>query len=416
MLRFGSMGEKMIRIKKVKTNDLLSFAAVFIAFLCATNGELANTNSNAVYYFPFLVCLAALLLELLLKPKIGLTSYLLWRIGVAVFFLMTMLYAISVSVAFVVIKKFLLQSVVVVLISLKCMEKSENIKLIIKIAVFAIFANLLYLLSTADMTMIAEGLRLGATTINKSWNANSIGLSASFGAIMAYYAFFIDTQRTGLWKKVFSWLVLLFFLVFTVLSGSRTAIIIVLVAAMLYILRSSQSHKIRNVLIAILFVCAAFYAVYNVPFLYEHVGYRFESLLEALFAEGGDRSSLIRREMIEVGMQAFVSKPVLGHGLNGFSQVYGSVSGIDVYAHNNYIELLVNTGLVGFLLYYGYIAGMLFTKCAVNKETILFKATLVALLIADVGLVSYVDPLCQYLLCFIMHGILQNRQTSQIEE
>ena len=52
----------MINLLEVKLNDALSFLAVFIAFICATNGELANTNNTVIYYVPYLVCFAALML------------------------------------------------------------------------------------------------------------------------------------------------------------------------------------------------------------------------------------------------------------------------------------------------------------------------------------------------------------------
>ena len=72
-----------------------------------------------------------------------------------------------------------------------------------------------------------------------------------------------------------------------------------------------------------------------------------------------------------------------------------------MYAHNNYIELLVDVGLVGFFIYYGYIATMLFKDCGKNNVSVYLKAILVSMLITDFGLVSYYNELYQYILVLI---------------
>ncbi|MBR3836880.1 MAG: O-antigen ligase family protein [Clostridia bacterium] len=397
----------MIRIQEQKINDLLSYLAVFVAFFCATNGELLYTKNTVVYYLPFLLCFAALALELIAKGKFKLTSYVVWRIILIAFFFLAYVYAVNEAAAFITIKKLLLQSVVVFLIDLKCTEDPNNIRQFIKLAAFAMFVNLVYLAKTVDMTALEEGERLGVSSVNEAWNANQIGLMASLGAVMIFYVFFINAQNHKKLGKVFGVVLVAFFLIFVVLSGSKKSLIIIFVTLMVYLLGSSKSHKIRNIVIAIICAYGILYALYNVPFLYEHLGYRFEELADTVGGTGGDRSSRIRQHMIEVGLEAFSQKPIFGYGLNGFSQVYGSISGTSVYSHNNYVELLVNTGIVGFLLYYGYVAGILFKKSVANKESALFKAVLVALLVADVGMVSYADPFCQYVLCIAICAIFK---------
>jgi O-antigen ligase len=53
--------------------------------------------------------------------------------------------------------------------------------------------------------------------------------------------------------------------------------------------------------------------------------------------------------MITKGLQLWTESPVFGYGQGQF----GVASGMVGYAHNNYIEVLVNLGAIGFLLYYG---------------------------------------------------------------
>lgn len=402
----------MIRIKIAQPKDLLSFAAIIVAFFCATNGELLNTSNTVLYYLPFLMCFAALAVELFARGKLTLSSYSIWRILLVVFFLIAYTYALNADDAFMVIKRFILLFGAVLLIGLKCTENPDNIRRFMKFSIFTTFVNLLYLATTVDLELLAAGVRLGAGSVNESWNANHIGLISSIGAVLTCYIFFIDTRSTGRLRKIFGLVLVLFFLVIAVLSGSRKSLLIFFSAMTLYLIGSSKSHKIRNILTAVVCIYIVLYAVYNIPFLYEYIGYRFEGLLETLQGGGGDKSSLIRKNMVEIGLKAFLSKPILGYGLDGFSTVYGRISGTYVYAHNNYVETLVNTGLVGFLLYYGYIAWVLFKRCGATKKAALFKSLLIALLIADIGLVSYMDPFCQYILCLVIYSILQKPFTA----
>jgi len=397
----------MIKIKRMKVNDFLSYLAILVAFFCATNGELMYTSSTAVYYLPFLLCFAALALELIAVKKRRVSSYMIWRIFLCVFFFLAYLYAVNESAAFSVIKRILLQSVVVFLIGIKCTDDAENIQRIAKIAVAAVCINLLYLYSVVDFATLAEGERLGVSSVNESWNSNQIGLMASLGVAMVCYLFFIKAQETRRFNKVFGAALIVFFLFFVVLSGSRKSLIIVFVTLMVYLFGSSKSHKTRKIVIAIACTYGLLYALYNVPFLYDHIGYRFEGLIETISGTGSEGSAQARQGMIDIGLNAFIQKPLFGYGLNGFSQVYGEITGISVYSHNNYVELLVNTGLVGFVLYYGYIVWILFRRCGANKESALFKAVLAALLVADVGLISYTDSFCQYILCLVICGILK---------
>ena len=399
----------MINLLEVKLNDALSFLAVFIAFICATNGELANTNNTVIYYVPYLVCFAALMLELLLffNKKFVIPSYLLWRIGIIIFFLFSIIYATTGANWFVIIKKYIAQSIVVFLISFKCMVAKENIQKFIRIAIVAMFFSLLYVLTSVDLAMVREGVRLGVDSLNEAWNANDIGLTSSMGGVLTWYIFFVHSKTLTKRQKTLGIILELFFLLFSVLSGYRKSLLIFFSALIIYYIRSSKSNKIRNITIAILGVSIVVYAIFNIPFLYEHIGYRFEGALDMLTGTGGDRSSQIRRDMLEIGLQAFKQKPFLGHGLNGFSIVYGNLTSAQVYSHNNYIEILVNTGIIGFLLYYGYIVRMVFVRVNGNKELIMFKAILIALLLADIGLVSYTASLYQYVLCLVICGISQ---------
>ena len=83
--------------------------------------------------------------------------------------------------------------------------------------------------------------------------------------------------------------------------------------------------------------------------MFELMHRRFNESINALLGQaGGDSSTLSRVSFIETGWRLFKQKVFIGHGVDNFKYV----SGFWVYSHNNFIEILVGLGIVGFVLYY----------------------------------------------------------------
>ena len=75
--------------------------------------------------------------------------------------------------------------------------------------------------------------------------------------------------------------------------------------------------------------------------------YLWERIIQGIYLDDG--SSAYRLFLIEKGLILFKSNPIFGCGLGQFS----SASGTGLYAHNEFIEILATTGLVGLACYYG---------------------------------------------------------------
>lgn len=148
------------------------------------------------------------------------------------------------------------------------------------------------------------------------------------------------------------------------------------------------------------------------PFLLPNIGTSFEGGLERLESVFNivnnpaiiDNSTAIRLYYINEGWEDFKEYPVFGHGINSFRYYY------EFYSHNNYIELLFGTGLVGFLIYYSIhlnVLKKLFLDWKKNLFIILFVAIL---LVMDVGYVSYENKLNMliFVTLFLIIGYLDN--------
>lgn len=86
------------------------------------------------------------------------------------------------------------------------------------------------------------------------------------------------------------------------------------------------------------------------------IGFRLEGMFNGFFGneEEMDGSTYTRIQLVDFGKEIFAQRPWLGYGVCNFRAVYLSYfpGRHALYAHNNYIELLVDLGIVGLVLYY----------------------------------------------------------------
>ena len=144
----------------------------------------------------------------------------------------------------------------------------------------------------------------------------------------------------------------------------------------------------------------------KIPILYDLIGNRLEGMVATLVgnAEKADGSSEARALLITRGMQWFRERPLQGYGIDCYRVVLVKNHPswpIDAYAHNNYVELLVDTGLIGTVLYYWNYAEALRigwkNRDSIHHTELLAMAMLLALLVGEMALVSYYDKYVQVL-------------------
>ena len=107
--------------------------------------------------------------------------------------------------------------------------------------------------------------------------------------------------------------------------------------------------------------------------------------MERIFGLGTPESSFNKRQDYDrKGFQFFPKNLFLGYGINNFRNLYD----INTYAHNNFIELLVGIGLVGFTVYYIAYAYVL---CKLFKTTFIKpnRLSIIAFVINTCFLISH---------------------------
>lgn len=231
----------------------------------------------------------------------------------------------------------------------------------------------------------------------EGFNINNHGFLGATALLFSLY-FTINHKRYNLDKILcITICVVLSILVF--LTFCRTAYLYIGVAVLIYCILLSKN--MFRMLINILIVCAVAYGLYmlltKVDFLYDVIGGRLQSAINGVLGIGDDvdASTATRMKLIERGLEWFSKSPWFGYGLNGFSNLNAQFLGTQTayYAHNNFIELLVDYGVMGFVIYYSiYVYAFIKGIKRLKDGGVIIKgalALLVALCASEYGRVVY---------------------------
>lgn len=240
-------------------------------------------------------------------------------------------------------------------------------------------------------------------------NANAFGASAVMGLGLCFLAATLGLRD---YRRLFQVLLALALIVAVASSGSRTAML----GTIFLLLGTSWAFRFWNMRQAVRFlpsllvfsaVAAVFYlALKDIPEFAERIDGVFSledpnSAVSRLWdfvgvigagsvnAEQGGESMSQRLDLVLLGFDLLLQSNLVGIGPGNFGSLVGT------YSHSNVIEVLVATGVIGFLLYYSiYLA--LAVRCLGilrkdrNQETArMALVALATLAIMDIQHVSY---------------------------
>ncbi|MCH5320250.1 MAG: O-antigen ligase family protein [Eubacterium sp.] len=151
-----------------------------------------------------------------------------------------------------------------------------------------------------------------------------------------------------------------FFVVLTVLTGSRGGMIQLLILFVLIVIVDKNLYKMMTKAIVFIFTGAIVLLIMrNVPILYENVWVRFGGLITTLSGKAvADTSTQGREYYKEIAFEMFKQRPLLGWGLDGFvcylrdNPIYNGYYIKAVYSHCNFSELMANLGIAGLIVWY----------------------------------------------------------------
>jgi len=265
------------------------------------------------------------------------------------------------------------------------------------------------------VTVVNEigNILVGEVRIGNSLSGNVVTVGAYFGILSVFLAYICSRER-----KALHWVTFIITATIMLVTGSKVTIIILIIDLLLFV--NTAKRKEKAVIIGLILGLVVVFVIFCVPYFYQIIGIRIEGMVKQLFGIGSglkSYSTQSREILIQEGLQFMWEHPIFGGG----EKYFGSrTSTIYSYSHCNYIELLVNFGFVGFLIYYIPIIKnftfMLKTRKRVKEYAKLCIALMATRLIIDWMMMTHSEPCIGYLPMIISFVYVDiNRKQLQME-
>lgn len=364
---------------------------IFLVLSLTISFALGDANYGAYVLF---VCLFGLIVFYLIREqgviKFKLTSlhaYMLLFISACY---LSTINAIEPSVAlsrsFDIVKIFFM-----LIILYMCYQDKKSVDTLLKIGMWTGYIVCFYTVYFYGLDYFITVLSSSARIANDALNANTVGLLGANAIVMTLYYMLYDRPR---WWNIIA----LPTLGILAATGSRKALVFVVVGTvLLFIFRSLRSANVVNsiakIIGSLLALTIVGVAVLQLP-MFSEVLDRMSSMVDAFSGTGGDSSTIIRLALVDIGWDLFYQSPITGVGVNNPSVytffLYGKEN---YYLHNNYIELLAGTGVIGLLAYYSmyiYIAyNLIRYRDFHSNEYVMVLILFLSQIVMDMGMVSY---------------------------
>jgi O-antigen ligase len=252
--------------------------------------------------------------------------------------------------------------------------------------------------------------------VGTAGNANVLAITMLMSMFVSIVYLMNENNKKN-WFFYYQYLNILFAMYTIFLTVSKKGIIFGLSLLLFYVVISlkNKTGTARIVVLGTLGILIFYFFadIEQISYYFERIVGRFTAFTDTLESGSKFGSTGLRRRFIELGLEVYQDKPFLGYGLNNFR----FLTEIGYYSHNNFIELLVGVGLIGFSLFY-YIYYYLYTLIYKMPKSDLKTLTMffiTILLVMDMAIVSYDSKLRMFLLLFLTVYIVQNIKLQPID-
>lgn len=374
-------------MQKIK-NSILELAGLIYCFALsavASTGNIAIKIARVLLFCAFIVHIFQHK-----KMKVNFSKYSKWIIIMFIYSCMTMLWSVSVSTTIEMISTLLYIVVCNLILMYILNNNKEYIYSMLKSSILGTILHGILLFSKYGLTVY-----FGSRGGHGIENANTIAFMASFALIFC----FILLKENKIKSRVLYYVLAVFCLIIALLSASKKIFIYILVFFIVYYIFSSKNilKKAFKIIMALGVVYFIYILVMKNQFLYNLIGNRIETMFISLQGGKGDGSTTFRIHLIEWGIEWFKARPILGYGADCFKYLlgtnYNTWAGTEgIYAHNNYIELLVDFGLIGTLIYYyiySNVVANFFKKSKCDRKKLYGLGIILSIFAAEIGQITY---------------------------
>lgn len=331
----------------------MSYLAIVFFFSVALNPEWSA--NSILWWMSFFSVLAVIIAVNGFKIHCKINMFKVWGMLFLGMSIISITYAIDRSISLGSVKTLVILFVILFLIDDE-INSIDELEMYMKLFLISLFIMMIYVILNLDLNSFQLAQHGEAST--GAWNGNDIGMKCALFIVLMLY--FWDNNTKAI-KRIVMLICMTIAIVLIYYTASRKALLMVVLGISLFYYLKHPTKKIRNMLVIIGGIYIAYMLFMNVEFLYNAIGWRVEGAL-ALFGEKGkvDSSALLRAKYIYVGINAWKKSALLGYGIDNFRIINMHATGHLTYSHNNFIELLVGVGGIGFLVYYSCYIKLMF--------------------------------------------------------
>lgn len=165
-------------------------------------------------------------------------------------------------------------------------------------------------------------------------------------------------------------------IVTNILTFSRGGLVALIVVVILYMLLTNSSQRIKTVLVFL----SCLVVIYTVS---SYIQIDVNQIITSRINDFSNDEGSGRFDLWGQAINYFMSHPLLGIGAFNFSDYYAFEHNEKLYVHNTYLEILAESGIIGFLFYFLFLL-MLVKKLfmiSLHKEQTYIVLTLFAFLL-----------------------------------
>lgn len=389
-------------------DDATTFVLIIYIIALIAFENYAPTTWIATYSLYLFLLLA--LIRVILKGRIKYTYYSIIMLIYGALLALSLLWAKDPNYGFTTLYWYM-TCVILTFFVVNYVDSKEKFYTIINAYIVAgvVLSLLLYNVYGLDIFNAAANSKYGLRLGGEIGNSNAIGLSLAFSVCFSLYLL-VDFKNSII-KKVLYIVSICIIGPVLFLSGSKKALF-VLLFGILYIFITQKTDKkiifskLKGITISIVFLFLVYWLLNNVSAFW-YVGQRVNEMLLTLQGQEVSTTDLTRINMVKTSIEQFGNAPLLGNGIAHSKVVFGT------YSHNNYFEILMNTGIIGFITYYSIYIISIYRAYRLSKNqrelVIIIGFFLITIMIIEMGLVSYYARYYQILLAAISSVLMKGR-------
>ncbi len=264
----------------------------------------------------------------------------------------------------------------------------------------------LYIIFSTGVGSIYSSITSGTRVTNPYFQINEVSGLMCTGIVIVLFLYLESKKKRYL-------LCLIPYISIIIAGESKRAVLMLLISvALLYLLYSRDQGIGRKLLYIVLVVGVLFI----VQFLLEYsevlsgISHRFDAFFD-LF-RNNEYADDTRIKYYLYSLESIKESPLFGKGAGCSHYVTLQATMRKTYIHNNYLEILVDRGIVGFVLYYGMYFSLIMGLRRYyrnDKYALLMFVLLISQLVSDIAITSYYSKVTYTMFALSYATMLKNR-------